>query len=251
MLSKMDPVLFSRRRLVRLVGSLATFASTGMARPLLAFTHDQRTIDCPVDGTKFQVYVTMSYTTFGAYRDFQKRGAVGSLYEELIVSCPSCGFAGWADDFAKPLTPRTLVWVLGEFHMKWGGRKLTQAEECEAAADRYIFEQEKNETIGFLYLVASYLLRGAKGPLDDKRKEYQRLAARFHMQALDAGEVEADRVGSVIYLVAELERRTGDFRNALDHYDAALKLHASPDWLKDLAKGQRAQAVNRNADNDL
>jgi uncharacterized protein (DUF2225 family) len=244
------PLPFPRRRLVRLVGSLAACACAGVARPVLAFTHSKETIACPVDGTKFQVYVTGSYTTFGSYRDFQKRGAVGSLYEELVVSCPSCRYAGYADDFTKPLTPRTLTWVLGEYQMKWGSMHLTEADECEAAADRYIFEQAKNEVIGFLYLVASYLLRGAQGPLDDKRKGYQRLAAKFHLQALAAGEIDAAEVGPVTYLVAELERRTGDFRKALDHYDMALAHRASPEWLKDLVREQRALAVKRDADND-
>jgi uncharacterized protein (DUF2225 family) len=249
MLTHLTPLGFPRRRWMQMVGSLAACAC--VARPALAHTYTKEMISCPVDGTKFQISVTMSYTTFGTFSDFQKRGAIGSLYEDMVVSCPSCRYAGYPDDFTKGLTGRALTWVLGDYQTKWGNKKLTEAEECEAAADRYIFEQAENEAVANLYLVASYLLRGARGPLDEKRKDYQRLAAKFFLQALAAGEIEATHVGPATYLVAELERRTGDFGAAIDHYDSSLKYPDNPAWLKDVVKDQRALAVKRDPTNDL
>jgi hypothetical protein len=46
-----------------------------------------------------------------------------------------------------------------------------------------------------LYLCGSYLLRTATGPVAQQRKDYQRAAAKSFLQAMAAGEIDADTRG--------------------------------------------------------
>jgi uncharacterized protein (DUF2225 family) len=243
-----SPVI-PRRRVVQGLAAVIGCTVVGLGRTAGAHTSSSETLVCPVDATKLQVEVTMSMTTFGAYRDFQKKGAIGSYYEDLVHACSTCKFAGFGDDFGKPVTAETKKWVLGELAKKWSGKKPSEAQECELAAERYQFEKAKNERIGNLYLFGSYLLRGATGPLAQQRKDYQRAAAKFFLQAMAAGEIDADARGPVTYLVAEMHRRVGDHQAAIAQYDAAALEPKRPDWLKPMIAEQRALAAKRDANN--
>lgn len=243
--------MLPRRRFAQGLASVLACAACGLERAAQAHTASEATLVCPVDGTKLQIRVTMSMTTFGGYRDFQKRGAIGSYYEDMVHACPTCHFAGYNDDFSKPVSAETKKWVLGDLKKTWGGKKLSEAEECEVAAERYLFEKGKSESIADLYRVGSYLLRGAAGPLEQKRKDYQRAAAKFYLLALTAGEIKPDSRGPVTYLVAEMERRVGDHKAALQHYEAAAREPNNPDWLKPILAEQRALAAKGDANNDI
>jgi hypothetical protein len=248
---RVEAPVVTRRRFSLSLASLAAGAAFGAPRLAGAHTSGREKIACPVDGTSFEVSVTMSYTTFGSYRDFQKKGAIGSLYEDMVHACPSCHFAGYQDDFKKPVDPGTKKWVFGDLRKVFGTRPLTEAEECEAAALRYAFEKAKQESIGNLWLVGSYLLRGAPPALVPKRKDYQRAAGAAFTAALAAGEIGDDGRGPVRYLVADLARRVGDFTAAIASYDAALAEPKQPSWLKTLCDEQKALALKNDANNDV
>jgi hypothetical protein len=248
---RIEAPMITRRRVTLGLASLAAGAVVGAPRPAQAHTSSSEKTTCPIDGKVFEVSVTMSYTTFGSYRDFQKQGAIGSLYEDMVHACPSCHFAGYLDDFKKPVDPKTKAWVLGDLRKLFGTRALTEAEECEAAALRYAFEKAKQESIGNLWLIGSYILRRAPPVLVAKRKDYQRAAAAGFVAALAAGEIGEDSRGPVRYLVAELARRTGDFKAAIASYDAALAEPKQPSWLKNLCDEQKALAVKGDDNNDV
>lgn len=241
--------MITRRRLCLGLASLA--AAAGTPRPAHAHTFGTQRITCPVDGTSFEVRVTNSMTTFGAHRDFQKQGAIGSYYADLVHACPSCHFAGYLGDFRKAADPETKKWVQGELRKVFGARALSEAEECEAAALRYVFEKAKQGAIADLWLVGSYLLRKAQGPLEAKRKDYQRAAGKAFTAALAAGEIDEEQRPAVRYLVGELARRTGDFKAAIGHYDAALADPKLAAWLKTMCDEQKALALKGDANNDV
>jgi uncharacterized protein (DUF2225 family) len=239
-------MLSSRRRLCGVLVGLAWL------EPATSWAHTSRheQLTCPVDGVKFKVTVTGSYTTFGQYRDFAKQGAIGSLYADMVHACPACHFAGYQDDFSKPVGDETKHWVQNA-QRRWGKRKLSAAEECEAAAARYAFEQQKAEAVARLYLIGSYLLRGAQGSLDEQRKAYQRAAATLYGSALAAATVGASERGAITYLVAELERRTENFKDALKHYAAARAEPNNPAGLVEWMNEQEQLAIKRDSNNDL
>lgn len=224
-----------------------------MLAPKLAHAHTSgpEELTCPVDGTKLTVNVTMSYTTFGQLRDFAMQGAIGDLYESFVHCCPKCRFAGYQDEFDKPVTAATKAWQLEQAKQKWASRKLGAADECEAAADRYAFEQRPAAELAQLYLVGSYVLRGEKGGLAKQRQSYQKRAALYLMAALAADKIKADERGGSTYLAAELHRRSESFAVALTLYDAALKEPGNPAGLVTWINEQRTLAAQRDANNDI
>ena len=64
-----------------------------------AHTCDPKEVECPIDGTTVVFCVTTSMTTSGSFYDFQKKGATGNHYKELINSCSNCHFSGFLSDF--------------------------------------------------------------------------------------------------------------------------------------------------------
>jgi uncharacterized protein (DUF2225 family) len=231
--------------------SLLAATSLSVAAPARAYTASEQELTCPVDGAKLWVSVTMSYTTFGQLRDFAVTGAIGNLYASYVHACPKCRFAGYADEFEKPVSAATKTWQRRQGRRRWGLRQLSDAQECEAAADRYVFEQRRPRDIAQLYLVGSYVLRDEQGRQLVKRKELQRAASLYLLAALAAGDVEVDKRGRTTYLVAELERRIGRFEDAISHYGAALQERNNPAGLVTWIEEQRALAEQGDSRNDI
>jgi uncharacterized protein (DUF2225 family) len=229
--------------------SLLVATSLCVAAPAHAHTSSEQELTCPVDGTKLRVFVTMSYTTFGQLRDFAVTGAIGNLYASYVHSCPKCHFAGYRDEFDKPVSAATKSWQLGQ--RKWGSLPLSDAQECEAAADRYVFEKRRPREIAQLYLVGSYILRREQGTLMAKRQQYQRAASLYLLAALAADEVESAERGGTTYLVAELERRIGRHQDAISHFGAALQERNNPAGLVTWIEEQRALAERGDSRNDI
>ena len=60
-----------------------TFLVLGLLLSSLSFGHTSfpKKVKCPIDGKKFTIHVTGSYTTTHTLNDFQKQGYIGNLYE--------------------------------------------------------------------------------------------------------------------------------------------------------------------------
>ncbi len=69
-------------------------------------------------------------------------------------------------------------------------------------------------------------------------QSYQRLARDGFVQALDQGLIQGEQAAITTYLVAELERRTGDGEAARGHFDQALEL-GPPEGLDTWIRQQR------------
>lgn len=220
--------------------------------PVRAHTFMQVEAECPVCGNKFKVNQTASMTTFGAYKDFQKQGAIGSYYQDMIISCPKCHFAGYNSDFEKKVDDKIKEKVLKELKPINPGKQLDQATECEFAARIYQWKGEQINKIGFIYLVGSYLLKGATDEKDiARRRDFQKKSADCLEKALDKGEITGKSRASISYLIGELKRRTGDFESAVKWYDRAINDKEKPEWLDKLAQEQKQLAENKDDNNDI
>jgi uncharacterized protein (DUF2225 family) len=235
------------RSLLRVV--LVASLLVGGARSAAAHTYAEQQATCPVCKYRFEVRVTASMTTFGAYLDFQKKGAIGSYYADLVHQCPTCHFAGYLSDFQRKVSDAVRKRVLAELRPRKG--PFSQAQECEAAAQVYSWEGKKSEALGDLYLVASYLLRGKKGGEEAERKRYQGLAAGHFAKAYEKDELAKNVRAPVAYLVGELHRRCGRFDEALRWYERALKEKERPEWLAKQTAEQQKLARKRDANNDI
>lgn len=95
------------------------FMSNLYTKEANAYTSFPITLKCPIDGDTFTTYVTGSYSTFGSFKDFQKDGAIGNLYSNMIHACPSCKYAGYQDYFATTFSDgvkKEIVNILAHYH---------------------------------------------------------------------------------------------------------------------------------------
>ena len=217
---------------------------------LIAHTSFPVDIKCPLDGKKFTVRVTGSYTVFKTYMDFQKEGAIGDLYQSMIVSCSKCHFSGYVDDFDTVYSSEIKHDLL-EILKPWRRKKIDDISECEIAAEIYSYFKKENRLIANLYLIASYLAKNKKG--SEKRKLRQLNCAVYLERALDSGEYDKKETAyaSNYYLIGELYRRLGEFEKAVKYFDIALANEYKAEWLEEAARKQRELALKKDENNDI
>ena len=215
-----------------------------------AHTCENETVKCPIDGKKVTFCVTMSMTTFGSFKDFQKQGAIGNHYEELINSCSKCHFSGYIDDFKVKLNEEEKIKIKNCL-MKFNDANIDDAKQCLIAAEIKELQNKTKKEIAFCYITASYLLR-ENDKETEFRKELQTKAKINLISAIEKNEYEDKTiVANINYLIAEMERRTGNFDDALKYYDLAINDINKKDWVEEVAKEQRELAVKKDDNNKI
>lgn len=234
----------------RLLRTFLALPAILFAQMVLAHTSYPDTVNCPIDGKEFVINVTMSYTTFGTYKDFQKHGAIGDLYESYVNSCPQCHYSGYQKDIDTTFSEATKQDIL-KILEPYKNVKMNDVIENEIAIQIHHYFKRGNDDIAWLYLVASYFLRNDTSMVE-KRKELQRNSAEYLIKAIDNKEYkDKSTYASMQYLVGELYRRTGDFTLAVKYYDLALADKHQKDWLKKVAQEQKEMALKENDDNSI
>ena len=217
---------------------------------LNAHTCSNETVNCPIDNTKVDFCVTMSMTTFGSLKDFQKQGAIGSFYEESINSCPKCHFSGYIDDFKKNLNEDDKI-KLKQFLLQYKNAKMFDSMECKIAGDIKEFQAKPNKEISNCYLIGSYLAKD-KDKFIDLRKELQIKTKSFLILALEKNEYEdKTSIPNIQYLIAEMDRRTGNFDEAIKYYDLAINDPNKQDWILEVGKAQKDLALKKDDNNKI
>ncbi len=240
-------------------------------------TTDSEDVECPIDGTKVTFTFPMSYSVFGSKKDFQKFGAIGTLYEEIVSSCPVCHYSGTKDDFHRVFDEKTKK-ELQEVLKPFKDVEINDVTEHEIAIKIYeylnkrltnivksplftitsgnlkstdFFNKESNLNIADLYLISSYLLRKDKEKIE-KRKETQKNAIIYFTKAIENGEIENIKaIYNIKYLIGDLYRRIGDFDNAIKYYDEVLKNNDVEQNLKELITEQKELALKKDDNNDI
>lgn len=229
-----------------------TFLIFGLVCSTLLYGHTSYPVKvkCPIDGKKFTIYVTGSYTTFNTLKDFQKQGAIGDLYESMVNSCPKCHYSGYQDDFDTTYTKTTKQDIL-KILAPYKKSKMTDVLENEIAVKINQYFKRGNDIIANLYLIASYFLKGDSSQTA-KRKELQLNATTYFVQAIENKEYDEEATYVTInYLVGELYRRIGDFDNAIKYYDLAINNEKKKDWLLEVATKQKELALKKDDDNSI
>ena len=215
-----------------------------------AHTCENETVECPIDGKKVTFCVTMSMTTFGSFKDFQKKGAIGEHYEELINTCPKCHFSGYIDDFKVKLSSDEKA-KIKEYLTKFNNVKIDDARQCLISAEIKELQKKEKKEIAFCYVTGSYLLR-EKDKEIEFRKELQSKAKDNLISALEKNEYEDKTViANINYLIAEMERRIGNFDEAVKYYDLAINDSNKKDWVEEIAKEQKELAIKKDENNKI
>lgn len=203
-----------------------------------------RTFRCPVCNTEFFWEVPIDIQLVGEETDFRPVFEGPDPIVTDMVACPTCRYAGYAGAFeASPIEedeepdrtgvppPIAPLGIPDEEDLDALRRWIRRGELREEAgiglreptpAERYVLAARCRE-----FLVeddplplADLVLRGAWAARStgDAELERELLAeAAEHLDiALDEGKVPADQRGRMVYLAAELARRSGDFARAVD-----------------------------------
>lgn len=215
-----------------------------------AHTCDNETVKCPIDGKDVTFCVTMSMTTFGSFKDFQQQGAIGEHYEELINTCPKCHFSGYIDDFKEKISEEDKI-KIKQYLTKFDKIKIDDAKQCLIAGEIKELQKKSNKEIAFCYVTGSYLLRENSKQIEF-RKELQSKAKDYLISALDKNEYEDKTViANINYLIAEMERRIGNFEEAIKYYDLAINDQNKKDWVDEVAKEQKELAIKNDENNKI
>lgn len=224
----------------------------GLLNATLSFGHTSypKEVKCPIDGNKFTIYVTASYTTFSTLKDFQKQGAIGDLYESYINSCPKCHYCGYQSDFDSTFSDSTKQDIL-KILEPFKNSKMTDVLENEIAIIIHQYFKRDNDNIANLYLVASYFLKG-DSLQKSKRKELQLNCAIYLTKAIEAKEYDKPETYATInYLIGELYRRIGEFDTAIKYYDFAINDRKKKEWILEVATKQKELAIKKDEDNSI
>ncbi len=218
----------------------------------LLFAHDciPQLVKCPIDGTELKFCVYGASAGFGIFTDFQLKVDIDDYYEEQIKSCPECHYSGFLADFKIELSDKEKSEIKG-FLAMYNGSDIDDARECQMAGELKEFRKESNDQIGNCFLVGSYVLK-MKPKRIEYRKELQNKARQFFMKAVANKEYKnPNELASINYLIAEMYRRTADFKNAIKYYKIVVKSPKKSPWIEEMVLLQKELAVKKNDINTI
>jgi uncharacterized protein (DUF2225 family) len=214
------------------------------------YTCHAKRLTCPIDGDTFTVYITGSYTIMDSKKDFESIDwqSFGRIYSYTFHSCPICRYSGYYDDFDTVFSKEATAGILSIL-APFKTSKMDDALRCEIAAKIIEYRGGKNDEVAYAYRVESYIIRDDTA-MQPQRKWAQLQCIDYLKRAVAAKEyASSEKYAEINYLIGELYRRNADFDHAMQYYDKVLSEPDKEKWLNDMAREQRAVAVNKDADN--
>ena len=218
----------------------------------LIYAHDclPQLVKCPIDNTELKFCVYGASAGFGIFTDFQLKVDIDDYYEEQIKSCPKCHYSGFLADFKMEFGDSEKSKIKGFLSM-YDGIAIDDAKECQIAGELNVFRKESNDKIANCFLVGSYVLK-MKPKRIEYRKEFQNKARLSFMKAVANKEYKnPNELASINYLIAEMYRRTADFKNATKYYKIVIKSPKKSPWIEEMVMIQKELAVKKNDINTI
>ncbi|QYS87849.1 DUF2225 domain-containing protein [Flavobacterium oreochromis] len=135
--------------------------------------------------------------------------------------------------------------------MKFNGIAIDNVRQCLIAAEIKELQEKTKKEIAFCYVTGSYLLRENNNEIEF-RKEIQLKAKDNLVSALANNEYEDNTIiANIYYLIAEMDRRIGNFEEAIKYYDLAINDLNKKDWVEAVAKEQKELALKKDDNNKI
>lgn len=151
---------------------------------------------------------------------------VEPLFYQIFI-CPHCGFSGFESDF-KELTPIQKRVFDDKIRYKWKSRDFGGVRTPEQAETSYKMALLVSETLnrsrlymGHLCIKIAWFYRSQGNP---KEETYLKHALEYFESAYQKERIEDSNIDeiTIAYLVAELHRRFGNFKEAIVWYAKVL-----------------------------
>ncbi|MEW9109350.1 DUF2225 domain-containing protein [Cytobacillus gottheilii] len=163
--------------------------------------------------------------------DFLPRYSAGSSNPLLyyIQTCPFCGFS-YSEDFVSLFPPGTEVKIQTEVCDRWAERSYSALRTTEEAISTYklaiycaILKQEKRITIAGLNMRLAWLYRLEAN--EEQEQRFLKLAIDNYLASYTNEDFRGSKISElrVLYLIAELARRTNQNELAIQYFSKVLE----------------------------
>ncbi|MHC5038896.1 MAG: DUF2225 domain-containing protein [Planctomycetota bacterium] len=221
-------------------------------------TFGEAIFECPICGEKVPGKILHSTNQMGQDTDFCPVTVGFHAVPLLVHACRNCGYAGYTSDFEeKSFKPEVKIAFLGANIAE--GLIPLEARLDDLSPDHFYYLAAHTarhfkaapEQLGDLLLRASWCLRLEGGRPQDEvaASRYRREAIQEFHRALESGTAEPGLRRTFIYLLAELNRREGNFEEAEKFFKRFLEEPIDdPEWVT-AAVGLRQRCQAKDASN--
>lgn len=178
---------------------------------------------------------SVAYKTDADFCPHYKGDQYNSLYYQVSV-CPSCGFA-FNGEFSKDFTTYAKDSIRKNITEKWQSRDFGSARDLNTAIETHklaiyaaSLKEERHFVLGGLCMRLSWIYRQENQPEDEQR--FLKLAIKeYDASYLHSDFAKAWSETKLLYMLGELNRRVGEFKQAINFFS---KVVNHPDRNEDL-----------------
>ena len=173
-----------------------------------------------------------------------------------VICCPDCGYAKFENDFRKEATSKCKETINSTVSKSWKTQDFTQERDLSAAIKvhlialvNYTVLKEKQAIIGKLLLRLAWF-NDELGNEGETRK-YVSLALEAFIKSYEQDKMEdaEEKELEIIYLIGELNRQLGNFKESVRWFDMVVRHEFAYKnrLIKNYAKEQWALAAEQNS----
>lgn len=147
-----------------------------------------------------------------------------------VICCPNCGYTKFENDFKQPLTLKQIDIVKNMITKSWKAQDFTGERDLHLAIKVHLIALvnynvlgEKQAIIGKLLLRLAWFYEELD--LIEENKKYLALALSAFIKNYEQEKEndEVDKELEVIYLIGELNRQLGNFKEAIRWYETVVR----------------------------
>ena len=148
-----------------------------------------------------------------------------------IICCPDCGYAKFENDFKQPLSLKQVEVVKATILKSWKTQDFTMERDLQSAIKVHLIAlvnynvlKERQAIIGKLLLRLAWFYEELGQ--EDENKKYLTLALNAFLKSYEQEKVdeeEEEKALEVIYLIGELNRQIGNYKEAIRWYESVVR----------------------------
>ncbi|NLC06605.1 MAG: DUF2225 domain-containing protein [Syntrophomonadaceae bacterium] len=207
-----------------------------------------RTVECPVCSSKVRVRAVRKSALRVVSRDSDSMvtyEGINPLFYDIFL-CNTCGYAGTEKQFTQRLLKTQIDLIKQNISSRWRPKEYPRIYDADIAIERFklallncVVRKAKNSDIALLCLKLGWVYR-VKGDRENEVKYLTQAQVGFkEALAKESPPIAGMDGDSVEYIIGELARRIGDYKDALFWFGRVLGNTQARQSLKDKARDQK------------
>ncbi|MDH8677222.1 DUF2225 domain-containing protein [Fusibacter bizertensis] len=147
-----------------------------------------------------------------------------------VICCPNCGYTKFENDFKQEITAKCRDTVKNTITKSWKVQDFTKERDINAAIKVHLIAlvnynvlKEKQAIIGKLLLRLAWFYEEAGNTSENMKYVKLALDAFIKSFELEKQEDAEEKELEIIYLIGELNRQLGNYKEAIRWYDMVVK----------------------------